>query len=1403
MGRLSYRDFLLEAGALEHRDGVLSAFTVRTAATEERVEVPLWLCEEVRYLRRGDLDKDEQSVRKIGGAMADLLLPPTVRQLFDRAFADARRHKRGLRIRLRFPGELADLPWEYIHLGAADGGHGPGLLALDPIFSIVRDETAVGGDKESANQGDEGARIRIVVAMASPRHSSKLKLIHLADDYWNLNRIFATRDDLDPRFEPSHSIGAEDDPPGASLKDLTDALLRGASVIHLGGHGIVEEPLPPSLPRDAKILLDSGRNHDVWHTENSIVEAIRGRGARLVVLSACATGRRTEPEGRGGIAAALVGAGVPAVVAMNGDIRDRLAAPFVEALYSALVNGDTIDEAVALGRKSIRAQAATDRTAARTDWGVPVLYTLSSYDGWCVPPARREVAGWAPFWRVAVTWAAWLLDVVVTPLARRQRLQKRAGERRWSRLWRATVASARGYYGKRLLEEARFQLRLPVWKMSQPVDALFVRPALEVEAEGDATAAADASRGALDELVRDHRICIVTGELGLGKTTSLLHLQSAIAGDRSEALAGMVPIFLRISELPSGIPDLRIQARLAVQQIIGLRLGTLLADAALADGRAVLMLDGLDEVGPRSGGRTLSSRRANTVRAIRDFCDQRGAASANRVVVTCRQSGLDPAELSDIGPLIVRLRPFSREQGRKFMAMLAKVSRQTIGGAGPGQELAGNPLMLSLHAQLSSGLGEHVGSVTRTELYQRIIGEIFDNRPAVASRHIEFHHGQEKRRLLAQMAYAILIAGMPGNFGDLGLEDIRAMDGHRILRRDAPLVEVRALADELVHEHGVLRPTADGRYAFTIRSYAEYFAACELVEQVRQGRVEDAGRLFQERTDLDEVMRFYCGLSPPDAMSSLVLTLADAGDWLRTGACLLDAPADAGSELPRRVVSGLVDLACGDGEEAQRTLRLLVDLAQRPGDMRRQALDACRMVFLARVSGGTSAPEDAAWLRSLFDVERETAIELCGATLRSADPGWNRIGARLLVEQLAASKPSDETPDLVPLAIELWRALRDPSHHAHDHIAEELASMLQTHAEGLAALSRIANDDVPGSNAWPLPDLVDGKIAVALVNALAGVRKRGTLAITNAGLAQAVDCYRGGGGAEKVFEAPWSGIGRARSRFRVIGFAGDIIGIAGLGLSLAAMVLVCAVGIWSSARGAPALIQTTALRIDWAPTDTIPRMRQAFDRLESEAKDEFDPPAQQALYRLKRFQDDPFQLALPANLDALAKIDRETRDDVLRSFRLLSEQLPRPVNRFSIPIKNDQGIVSLFGGLIAVVGLLGSVLALRDWIATARNFPIRANFLGNTAFPLFFGIAMMGVVLETSGPLPHLSGVGLVLPGLILGCGGAFVFWCGKLSDLQISWIEALTPRGPSKDNMLKDGRGSPDPKPATAHRQA
>ncbi len=93
---------------------------------------------------------------------------------------------------------------------------------------------------------------------------------------------------------------------------------------------------------------------------------------KLVVLNACLAGVSSDTRRFRNVAAQLLQAGLPAVIAMQYEIRDDAAIEFAQFLYEELVSGScpgSIDAAVALARTSLYALNPGDFS-----YGTPVLW---------------------------------------------------------------------------------------------------------------------------------------------------------------------------------------------------------------------------------------------------------------------------------------------------------------------------------------------------------------------------------------------------------------------------------------------------------------------------------------------------------------------------------------------------------------------------------------------------------------------------------------------------------------------------------------------------------------------------------------------------------------------------------------------------------------------------------------------------------------------------------------------------------------------------------------------------------------------------------------------------------------------------------------------------------------------
>jgi CHAT domain-containing protein/tetratricopeptide (TPR) repeat protein len=164
---------------------------------------------------------------------------------------------------------------------------------------------------------------------------------------------------------------------------------RGVGVVHFATHAVVDREGPS---RTALVLTPSASD-DGFLTPTEI-SGMRFPGA-LIVLSACETlgGQVLGGEGLRGITAPLLEAGARAVVATQWSIGDRSVAPFVDRLYAAMANGESVGDAL----RSAKLSAIRD-DARISDWAGFAVFG----DATLRPPLRQP----------GLTRLQWLRDLV-------------------------------------------------------------------------------------------------------------------------------------------------------------------------------------------------------------------------------------------------------------------------------------------------------------------------------------------------------------------------------------------------------------------------------------------------------------------------------------------------------------------------------------------------------------------------------------------------------------------------------------------------------------------------------------------------------------------------------------------------------------------------------------------------------------------------------------------------------------------------------------------------------------------------------------------------------------------------------------------------------------------------------
>jgi hypothetical protein len=299
-----------------------------------------------------------------------LFADPGIRAAFGRCRAhaatltDPRGRPLPLRVRLNISPnspELHSLRWETLR-DPADGTH---LAASEAVlfsrYLISPDWRPV------TSRPSDPAALRVVLAVPSPTDVAKYRL-HPIDV---LAEVHRARDALPIPNILELSGTAPPMPDGRTrptLPNILGSLRDGCDLLYLVCHGTI-------VLGEAVIWLENeeGRSEVVKGVElASCVRELREQPL-LVVLASCQSGGIAGPPSTadGGALAALgprlAEVGIPAVLAMAGDVTMDTVARFMPTFFAELLRDGQIDRAAGVARRA----CLKDR---RHDWWVPALY---------------------------------------------------------------------------------------------------------------------------------------------------------------------------------------------------------------------------------------------------------------------------------------------------------------------------------------------------------------------------------------------------------------------------------------------------------------------------------------------------------------------------------------------------------------------------------------------------------------------------------------------------------------------------------------------------------------------------------------------------------------------------------------------------------------------------------------------------------------------------------------------------------------------------------------------------------------------------------------------------------------------------------------------------------------------
>lgn len=337
------------------------------------------------------------------------------------------------------------------------------------------------------------------------------------------------------------------------------------------------------------------------------------------------------------------------------------------------------------------------------------------------------------------------------------------------------------------------------------------------------------------QLAKRIKRTVLVGDPGAGKTTAAHVLMHHLVRGKSQ-----VPFLVTLREYAAkDPPDHSVVGHIEhmLETFYQCRAPAGLVDRLLSTGRATVIFDGLDEL-------LDTSRRRDVATRIERFCGEYPLAS---VLVTSRIVGYDQARLDDEQFACYRLDGFSVEQAaqyaRKWFALEegahAGEAEAFLAESASISDLRSNPLLLSLMCILYRGAGSLPPD--RAEIYQQCADLLFHKWDE--QRHIYRDLRTDRLRLveptMRHLAWWMFSRSEPQSAvteRDLVIQTARFLHGRGFESED----DAREAATEFVQfcrgrmwVFSDVGTTASGErlYAFTHRTFLEYFAAAHLAYQ--------------------------------------------------------------------------------------------------------------------------------------------------------------------------------------------------------------------------------------------------------------------------------------------------------------------------------------------------------------------------------------------------------------------------------------------------------------------------------------------------------------------------------------------------------------------------------------------
>lgn len=552
----------------------------------------------------------------------------------------------------------------------------------------------------------------------------------------------------------------------------------------------------------------------------------------------------------------------------------------------------------------------------------------------------------------------------------------------------------------------------------------------------------------------DHTLgnIVVVGDAGSGKTTTLkaygvaaLRRRLPVRG-RSSPRQPDIPFFVPVHALTGVLHKDRCLVDHLESDILKAKAGLTAEEArtflaqVLRQGRCVVLLDGIDEVGQDDYHRLCT--------AVRQFAsDENGDLPTKRarLVVTCRRYNFlrikkDWVGNDDPRPLDVRdpdsRRPFNGGvyrlaplQAAEILQYLHKLRhRFTNPDDGPANFMAairaantldfhGTPLVLAMSVGLYAKRGVNQIPHSIADLYDKMIQEMLDrwrHSPDDSPGNLHFRR-EDKLRFLRELS--LELAEGPTGFEPFDLKSmLHVAEQLRPSLQQVPEGRVDAFVTEIIDSSGLLSAAPERReYEFAHRSIQEHLAAAELA--LREDGASRLLQLVREDPEWRQVVLFFTARVTQRVVSPFLAKLADK-DVVLAGACL--ASADCVDDVAIDILTRLArQLHAPDREPVLLAFAALIGATTSP---RQEVQDEARRL-VSEYGSGIVRGQDAVNafggdVHGLLDVVTLLVdrVEQAGQVRQAGLDGR-------LMSELTAMVPGNERRLVKPL----WQFLTSPT----------------------------------------------------------------------------------------------------------------------------------------------------------------------------------------------------------------------------------------------------------------------------------------------------------------------------------------------------------------------------------------